>query len=111
MRYRAIPALSGIRPLTASAAQGFPVYDDAQSLASTDDKLHVDCDEQCASTCRRDDFLADGRLCRGTSRMPCEEAIYYRPDPGFRGSDRVRVQTYFPPGGLTIVDVIVISVR
>jgi hypothetical protein len=47
--------------------------------------------------------------CRGKPILG--KAIYYRPDPGYRGSDRVRVQTYFPPRDLTIVDVIDISVR
>lgn len=47
--------------------------------------------------------------CLGTQILG--KAIYYRPDPGFQGRDRVRVQTYFPPGKITIVDIIVISAR
>ena len=38
-------------------------------------------------------------------------AIYYQSDPGFRGTDRVRVQTYFAPSHTTIENTIVITVR
>jgi hypothetical protein len=86
--------------------QGFPVYTILSPPAHGELSYR---EEQGAIDMPRKWVPHRSPHCRG--RPILGKAIYYRPEPGFRGSDRVRVQTYFPPRDLTIVDVIVISVR